>query len=232
MRILKLESVKQVETTRSLADDPRLPPRADRVIGPGRPILILSIPGLYDRGRHPRDAIALSLKHMRQEYASHFHAIIVSCGPDLELAKMIELGVNGDWDTSASLAPPEWDQELLDLSVNPELRDCMKPSNLGTPDDADAILNRAFSEFVDLRSEIYDASEPLPVSDRSQEESSDAFEKFHEVQELAVQVQQNLAVRTNQIAMDKAVAMGLTDCSPTKSAPIKTIGQALLYGKA
>lgn len=110
-----------------------LPPRADRPIGTGRPILVMTVPGCYERGKHPRDAVALSLKHMRQEYASHFHAIIVSCGPDLELAKMIDFQANGDNYTAASLAPMEWDKDLLTLSVNPELQEC-RNSNGSTPE--------------------------------------------------------------------------------------------------
>eukprot|EP00746_Dinoflagellata_sp_MGD_P030308 gnl/MRDRNA2_/MRDRNA2_171873_c0_seq1.p1 gnl/MRDRNA2_/MRDRNA2_171873_c0~~gnl/MRDRNA2_/MRDRNA2_171873_c0_seq1.p1 ORF type:complete len:820 (-),score=159.20 gnl/MRDRNA2_/MRDRNA2_171873_c0_seq1:84-2543(-) len=101
-----------------------LPPRADRPSGKGLPILIMSVPGCYDRGKHPRDAVALSLRILRQEYGSLFHSIVLCCGPDKQLAETMEKGINGGDSLDASeLVPSQWPNELLQFSVNDYIRD-------------------------------------------------------------------------------------------------------------
>jgi len=57
-------------------------------------ILILSALGCADRGLHPRDAVANSLKHWRTRFARLFHTVFLACGPDHELAEHFDLSIN------------------------------------------------------------------------------------------------------------------------------------------
>lgn len=60
-----------------------------------RPILILTALGCNDRGTHPRDAVANSLKHWRQRFSRLFHTVYLSCGSDADLAATMDIAING-----------------------------------------------------------------------------------------------------------------------------------------
>lgn len=88
-------------------------------------ILVLSAPGCSDRGLHPRDAVANSLKHWRTRFACLFHTVFIACGPDTELANNLDVAVNRQVYASlvrddAVFAEWHWDPLHLALHVNRE----------------------------------------------------------------------------------------------------------------
>mmetsp|Transcript_70265 Transcript_70265/g.132581 ORF Transcript_70265/g.132581 Transcript_70265/m.132581 type:complete len:1108 (+) Transcript_70265:72-3395(+) len=86
-------------------------------------VLVINALGC-DRGLHPRDAVANSLKHWRRRFARFFHCVIVACGPDEALARHFDSVINHhvyacvDNATSPIMGDWHWDERYLRLHVN------------------------------------------------------------------------------------------------------------------
>lgn len=87
-------------------------------------ILVLSALGCADRGLHPKDAVANSLKHWRTRFARLFHTVFLACGPDKELAEHFDLAINRQiygallTEDISNLADWHWSRSHLAMHVN------------------------------------------------------------------------------------------------------------------
>eukprot|EP00928_Gymnodinium_smaydae_P010340 TRINITY_DN1388_c0_g1_i3.p1 TRINITY_DN1388_c0_g1~~TRINITY_DN1388_c0_g1_i3.p1 ORF type:complete len:1199 (-),score=159.82 TRINITY_DN1388_c0_g1_i3:285-3881(-) len=88
-----------------------------------RPVLILEPLGCTDRGLHPRDAVASSLKHWRQRFGRLFHTVFLACGNDKDLAYMMDIAINARVYASlitkdvSDFADWHWDRSLISMHV-------------------------------------------------------------------------------------------------------------------
>jgi len=92
----------------------------------GSVVLVLNACGCTDSGRHPRDAVANSLKHWRRRFARHFYCVIVACGQDGDLARHFDQVINQDLYKQLSQKGAQkpyasqwhWDERYLRLHIN------------------------------------------------------------------------------------------------------------------
>lgn len=89
------------------------------------PMLIISVPGCIQGGRHPRKAVANSLKHFRLSHARYFSTILVACGNDrdlaLEMDQIVNADVYQDYDKEKRIGKWHWDAGLLTFGANGQL---------------------------------------------------------------------------------------------------------------
>lgn len=87
-------------------------------------ILIINASGVMDRGRHPLDAVANSLKHWRSRFAQFFHTVFLACGPDEELAETLDLTINRQVyaallkEDASQFVDWHWDRSLVAMHIN------------------------------------------------------------------------------------------------------------------
>eukprot|EP00427_Karlodinium_veneficum_P046970 CAMPEP_0169229280 /NCGR_PEP_ID=MMETSP1016-20121227/25303_1 /TAXON_ID=342587 /ORGANISM="Karlodinium micrum, Strain CCMP2283" /LENGTH=1086 /DNA_ID=CAMNT_0009308155 /DNA_START=171 /DNA_END=3431 /DNA_ORIENTATION=- len=87
-------------------------------------ILVLSGLGCSDRGLHPRDAVANSMKHWRTRFARLFHTVFLAVGQDRDLAETFDLAINRQLYSAlltqdvSNLAPWHWSSHHVSMHVN------------------------------------------------------------------------------------------------------------------